>query len=94
MNDELEAVTRAVEDLFLKHHGALRQEDVAAVFARLRGKVVTRCPASPLKMEAAKHLPELIGSNLDHALAEYEWHGCAPVASDGVTTEVVCLEPS
>ena len=47
-----------------------------------------------MKMQAAKHLPELIGINLDHALAEYEWHGCAPVATNGIITEVVCLEPS
>jgi len=94
MNDELEAVTRSVEELILKHHGALRQEEIAAVFARLRGKAVSGCLRQPLKMEAAKHLPELIGINLDHVLAEYEWHGCAPVATNGIITEVICLEPS
>ena len=94
MNDELEAVTRSVEELILEHRGALRQEEIAAVFARLRGKAVSGCLSQPLKMQAAKHLPELIGINLDHALAEYEWHGCAPVATNGIITEVVCLEPS
>ena len=39
----------------------------------------------PLKMQAEKHLPDIVGINLEYALDTYDWEGWVPMTDNGIT---------
>jgi hypothetical protein len=67
-----------VRQCFMKQYGRLEVAAVSSVFQSLLAEC-ERPKAEALKMVGANHIPDLIGTNLEHALSAYEWSGYAVV---------------
>ncbi len=93
--ESMEQVCAEVEAVFVERCGALSTPDLEAVFERLREKAGGRLPAVSPKVNVAECIPDLIHTNLDDALEQYNWSGYAPVATpDGRCIEaVIALQP-
>lgn len=71
-------IIAAVRQCFMKQYGRLEVAAVSSVFQALLAEC-ERPDAEALKMVGANHIPDLIGTNLEHALSAYEWSGYALV---------------
>lgn len=75
-----------VKNCFEERFGSLEQCDLKEVFKELERMVIDhRKPIECPKMHGGKHLPEIVGTNLEHALRVYEWGDIRPVSKDGKT---------
>lgn len=84
--DSLHALAQAVQSLFTQARGEFHASDFIAV-AEVLGFTAYPRPnpgQSPLPI-AANHIPDLIGVNLEHALAAFRWDNLHPLSDDGVT---------
>ncbi len=86
-NRKLGDIARAIEVLFKAKFGVLKKEDLQEVFRILEASLGEKKPqdlSSP-KMQGEKHLSDIIGTNIHHALEAYEWEDAYPVSENGVT---------
>lgn len=84
--DSLHTLARSVQSLFIQVRGEFHAPDFVAV-AELLGFTAYPRPnpeQSPLPI-AGNHIPDLIGVNLEHALATFRWDNLRPMSDDGVT---------
>lgn len=79
--NQLNTISTEVEAIFTKYTGKLSAWDLDAVFSELRRKALGQAQADAPKPNVAWHVADLIETNLEYALAHYDWKGYAPVAT-------------
>ena len=82
----LTELATSVQALFVQRRGAFHPADFIAVAGLLgfEARPAATAPASPRPI-ASNYLPDLVGINLQHALATYAWGDWRPLSDDGVT---------
>jgi hypothetical protein len=84
--ERLNDLAQTVEALFVERRGAWRAEDFVAVAGLLGFDAQPRQTSLPTPRPLASNaLADLLGVNLAHALAIYDWAGWRPLTDDGVT---------
>ncbi len=71
-------LTADVRECFLRQHGRLDRQAVAATFQVLLAECEPRAVAAE-KPTGANYIPDLVGTNLERALVDYDWRGYALV---------------
>ena len=89
MNDkqEVKELASAVKKMLEEKYGEFRADDLIEVCRELGLQAWERAPIrdSTGKMQAYKHIPEIIGINLEYAIETYDWEDWRPMTSNGIT---------
>jgi hypothetical protein len=84
-NEQLIEPAAAVKTLFEERRGQFQAEDFGAVADLLGFHAYAKAGGETRATLAAEsHLPDIIQTNLRHALEAYEWKTHIPVTEDGV----------
>ncbi len=76
----------AIKELFQSRRGEFRLEDLIEVLKEFRLAAIEKLPAHLAgKMYARNYFADIIGTNLEYALEEYEWEKWRPMTSNGIT---------
>jgi len=76
----------AIKEIFKSRRGEFRIEDLIEVLKEFRLAAIEKRPAHLAgKMYARNNFADIIGTNLEHALEEYEWKEWCPMTINGIT---------
>ena len=84
--EPLAELAASAQALFAQKLGAFHPDDFIAVAGLLGFRASLRSP-SPVtpRPTARNYFPDLVGTNLRHALQTYDWGTWRPLSADGVT---------
>ncbi len=85
IDQDIKELAGMVKAMLEEQRGEFRPEDFVALARELGFEAFARSePQKTPKLVGENHIPDIIGTNLEHALQTYEWSTRIPMTEDGI----------